>query len=196
MIPKCTLLVSALGLLGLLASRPALAQRAQLAKYEKGTMQNGRKTGIWEYYGTTTTGEQVVVQRYDHDQHKLLFFRPVPYATYLTEIKPDEWRYVQADQPPMFIGGAEALAVYTAQLAYPPEAQERMLQGKVVVTFRIDTLGQVSNYRLTQRIGRACDEEAMRVARTIPPTWVPARMGSRAVAVEYELPFLFRMRGR
>ncbi|RYY20555.1 MAG: hypothetical protein EOO36_03040 [Cytophagaceae bacterium] len=69
----------------------------------------------------------MVGQRYDHDQHKLLFFRPVPYATYLTEVKPDQWRYVQADQPPMFIGGAEALAVYTAQLAYPPEAQERML---------------------------------------------------------------------
>jgi protein TonB len=196
MIQKCTLLVSALGLLGLVTSKPILAQRAQLAKYEKGTLQNGQKVGIWEYYGATTTGEQVVVQRYDHDKHKLLSFRPVPYATYLTEVKPDQWRYVQADQPPMFIGGAEALAVYTAQLVYPQEAQERMLQGKVVVTFQIDTLGQVSNYRVTQRIGRACDEEALRVARTIPPTWVPARMGSRAVAVEYELPFTFRMTGR
>ncbi|RZK62218.1 MAG: energy transducer TonB, partial [Hymenobacter sp.] len=56
------------------------------------------------------------------------------------------------------------------------------------------TLGQVSSYRLAQRIGRVCDEEAMRVARTIPPTWVPARMGSHAVAVDYELPFNFRLK--
>lgn len=196
MIRKCTLLLGGLGLLGLIASQPASAQLGQLAKYEKGTREKGRKVGIWEYYGYTTSGEQVVVQRYDHDKNKLLSFRPVPYATYFTEVKPDEWRYVQPDQPPMFIGGVQALTVYVSQLVYPQEAQNRMLQGKVTVTLRIDTLGHIENCRLTQRIGRECDEEAMRVARAIPQTWVPARMGSHAVAVEYELPFNFRLKGR
>ena len=188
-----TLLVSGLATLGVFASRPALAQRAQLAKFQKGTMENGQKVGVWEYYGTTTTGQQVVVQRYDHDKHKLLSFRPVPYATYLTEVKPTEWRYMQLEQPPMFIGGAEVLTVYTSQLEYPQQAQKQRLVGKVVVTFQIDTLGQVSNYKLKQRIGYLCDEEAMRVARSIPPTWIPAHIGSHAVAVEYELPFNFRL---
>jgi protein TonB len=195
MIRNCTLLLSGLGLLGLLASQPTAAQQGSLAKYEKGTREKGRKVGIWEYYGFTITGAQVLVQRYDHDKNQLLFFRPVPYSTYFTEVKPGEWRYVQPDQPPMFIGGVEALIYYTSQLVYPQEAQNRSLQGKVTVTLRIDTLGHVQNYRVSQRIGRECDDEALRVARAIPQTWVPARMGSHAVSVDYELPFNFRLKG-
>jgi protein TonB len=192
MIRNCTLLAYGL-LLGLFTSLPALGQAPQLAKYQKGTIEKGQKVGVWEYYGYTTAGEQVVVQRYDHDKNKIVSFREVPYATYFTEVKPGEWRYVQPDQPPMFVGGAGVLGYHMAQLVYPQEAQERLLQGKVTVTIQIDTLGHVKSYRLTQRVGRACDEEAMRVAKVIPQTWVPARMGSHAVAVEYELPFNFNM---
>lgn len=192
MIRNCTLLFCGL-LIALLSTRQGLAQGLPLAKYQKGTIEKGQKVGVWEYYGYTTSGEQVVVQRYDHDAHKLVFFRPVAYATYFTEVKPGEWRYVQPDEPPLFVGGAGVLGYHMAQLEYPEEAKERQVQGKVVVTLQIDTLGRVTSYRLKQRIGRACDDEAMRVARTIPQTWVPARMGSHAVAVEYELPFNFNL---
>jgi protein TonB len=195
MIRNCTLLAYGL-LLGITASQPVRGQAPQLAKYQKGTIEKGQKIGMWEYYGYTPTGQQVVVQRYDHDKNKLVFFRPVPYATYFTEVKPGEWRYVQPDQPPMFVGGAGVLGYHMAQLVYPQEAQERGLQGKVTVTIQIDTLGRVGNYRITQRVGRSCDEEALRVARVIPQTWVPARMGSHAVAVEYELPFNFSIKRR
>jgi protein TonB len=180
---------------GGLASRPAVAQQAELAKYQKGTLENGRKIGIWQYYGYTTTGTLTVVQVYDHNANKLLYFRPLAVTSYRAETKPGEWRYVLPDQPPLFIGGTEALLYYMSKLEYSKEAQERMQEGKVVINFKIDTLGRVSNYRLTKGIGRACDEEAMRVAQTIPPTWVPARVGSHAVAVEYEMPFVFRLGG-
>ena len=108
MIRNCTLLIFGL-LLGLLGSLPVLGQAPQLSKYQKGTTEKGQKVGVWEYYGYTTTGQQVVVQRYDHDKNKLVSFREVPYATYFTEVKPGEWRYVQPDQPPMFVGGTGVL---------------------------------------------------------------------------------------
>jgi protein TonB len=195
MISICTLLRNTLFILGLLVIRPALAQQSQLDKFQKGTLEKGRKVGIWQYFGYTTTGTLTVVQVYDHSNNKLLYFRPLATITYRVEMKPGEWHYVQPDQPPLFIGGTEALLVYMSKLVYSQEAQERMLEGKVVVSFRIDTLGRVSNYRLAKGIGRSCDEEAMRVAQTIPPTWVPARVGSHAVAVEYELPFAFHLSG-
>lgn len=195
MIRNCTLLIFGL-LLELCLSQPVLGQAPQLSKYQKGTTEKGQKVGVWEYFGYTATGQQVVVQRYDHDKKKLVSFREVPYATYFTEVKPGEWRYVQPDQPPMFVGGAGVLGYHMAQLEYPQEAQERSLQGKVTVTIQIDSLGRVASYRLTQRVGRPCDDEAMRVARAIPQTWVPARMGSHAVAVEYELPFNFSLKKR
>ena len=191
----CTLLRNTLFVLGLLASRTVFAQQSQLDKFQKGTLEKGRKIGIWQYYGHTTTGTLTVVQVYDHSNNKLLYFRPLSLNTYRTEVKPGDWRYVQPDQPPLFIGGTEALLVHMAQLEYSKEAQERMLEGKVVISFRIDTLGRVSNYHLAKGIGRMCDEEAMRVAQAIPTTWVPARIGSHAVVVEYELPFAFHLSG-
>ncbi|MBO2032009.1 energy transducer TonB [Siccationidurans ginsengisoli] len=169
------------------------AQKLRDTKYEKGFLAKGQKTGVWEYYGYTPSGEKVVLQRYDYDQHRLLYFRPGPDITCHTEVSPGKWSYVRPDQPPLFIGSEVALAEYTSRMVYPPAAQAQNIQGKVVVSFMIDTLGHLSNYRLVQRIGGGCDEEALRVARTLPEQWVPARMGRRAVAVEYELPLNFRL---
>lgn len=195
MLRNCTLSLKLLFILLLLAIRPALGQQSELDKYQKGVYEKGKKIGIWQYYGYTTTGALTVVQVYDHSTKKLLYFRPLAATTYRAEVKPGDWRYVQPDQPPLFIGGTEALLVYMAQLVYSREAQERMLEGRVMINFRIDSLGRVSDYRLAKGIGLLCDEEAMRVAKIIPQTWVPARVGSHAVAVEYELPFSFRLSG-
>ena len=193
MIRNCTLLLNILLIVSWLAAEPAFAQQEQLDKYQKGLLEKGKKVGIWQYFGFTTTGTLTVVQVYDHSNRKLLYFRPLAVTSYRTEMAPGDWRYVLPDQPPLFIGGTEALLYYMSQLVYSQEAQERMLEGKVVVNFRIDTMGRVSNYRLAKGIGRACDEEAMRVAQAIPTPWVQARVGSHAVAVEYELPFTFRL---
>lgn len=177
----------------LLLFRTASAQKLRDTKYEKGTLVKGQKTGIWEYYGYTPSGEKVVLQRYDYDAHRLLYFRPGPDITCHVEVSPGKWSYVRPDQPPLFIGSDVALAEYTSRLTYPAAAQARNIQGKVVVAFMIDTLGHLSNYRVVQRIGGGCDEEALRVARTVPEQWVPARLGRHAVAVEYELPLNFRL---
>jgi protein TonB len=68
--------------------REASAQKMRDTKYEKGTLVKGQKTGIWEYYGYTPSGEKVVLQRYDYDQHRLLYFRPGPDITCHTEVSP------------------------------------------------------------------------------------------------------------
>jgi protein TonB len=85
------------------------------------------------------------------------------------------------------------LASYIAKLVYPQSALDRHVEGLVVVTMRIDSLGRASDFRLTKRVSMECDEAAMKVARNIPQAWVPARIGSHAVASEYELPFNFKM---
>ncbi len=46
---------------------------------------------------------------------------------------------------------------------------------------------------MLRSIGGGCNQEALRVARTIPNEWIPARIGTRAVPVEYELTLTFRM---
>ncbi|MBC6991314.1 energy transducer TonB [Hymenobacter sp. BT491] len=183
-------------LIFLLLLLPALcwAQRVRKTEWESGTLEKGDKVGVWEYYGYTRDGSQVILQKYDHTTKKLLFFRPIEDIFYDVELQPGQWTKSRVDQPPMFIGSDPALATYTAKLNYPLAAQDRKLQGKVIVSFAIDTLGQISNHKVVAGVGGGCDEEALRVSRTIPNQWIPARKNGRAVPVVYEMPFVFRLK--
>ncbi|RZK30626.1 MAG: hypothetical protein EOO63_06230, partial [Hymenobacter sp.] len=53
---------SAALLFGLLLAGAAQAQKTRDTKYERGLLEQGRKVGVWEYYGYTPSGERVVVQ--------------------------------------------------------------------------------------------------------------------------------------
>ena len=171
----------------------ANAQKLKTTKWESGMMDRRTKVGVWEYYGITPSKEMVVVQRYNHTEKKLVYYRPVAETAYNTELTPGQWKRRLVDRPPLFIGGDAALAAYTTQMQYPQEAQDRNIQGPVMVAFAIDTLGQASNHHILRSIGGGCDQEALRVVRNIPNEWVPARVGSRAVPVEYELTLTFRL---
>lgn len=181
--------------MGLLVGLPlwTAAQRQRATNWESGTIEKGEKVGEWEYYSYSARGERVVTQRYDHTANQLRYSRPDD-KQYKSETAPGRWEHTQLAQSPWFIGGHEALAVYTAKLRYPPVAEARNVQGRVVVGFVVDTLGHLSNYQVTEGIGSGCDEEALRVARTVPNRWVPGRLGTKAVPVIYELPFTFRLK--
>lgn len=180
--------------MGLFLSLPLLAsaQRQRTSNWESGMLEKGQKVGEWEYYGYSLRGERIVTHRYDHTARKLTFCRPDDKA-YEVEVAPGSWERMALTQPPWFIGGREALTDYTAKLNYPAPAQERNVQGKVIVSFVVDTLGRAADYRIVQGIGSGCDEEALRVSRTIPHSWLPGHLGARAVAVRYELPFTFKL---
>ncbi len=177
----------------LLLADTASAQKMHTTKWESGLLDHRTKVGPWEYYGITASKEMVLVQRYDHSTNTLLYYRPAGDVTYSTEITPGQWKRRPVDRPPLFIGGDAALAAYTTQVQYPQAAQERNIQGPVTIGFAIDTLGRASGHRVLSSIGGGCDQEALRVARTIPNEWVPAKLGSKAVPVEYELTLTFRL---
>ncbi len=175
---------------------PLLAQQSRKTQWESGVLENKQKVGEWEYYGYTASKRQVTVMRYDHTAKKLLYYRPVEQMTYNTELSPGQWTRRLVDQPPLYIGGDAALASYTSKVNYPQAAQDKQIQGKVLIGITVDTLGRASGHHVVQRLGGGCDEEALRVSQKIPDQWIPARVGSRAVPVEYELPFTFRLLSR
>ena len=180
-------------LLAAWGTAPAQAQKMRTTKWESGMMEKRQKIGVWEYYGITPSKEMVVVQRYDHTTKQLVFFRPSGDLVFNTETTPGEWKRRTVDRPPLFIGGDAALASYTMQMQYPEEAQERNIQGKVVISFTVDTEGRATGHRVLRGIGGGCDQEALRVAKTIPNEWVPAQIAGQNVAAEYELPLTFRL---
>lgn len=183
-------------LLLLLCPGASAQQRSRKTELESGEVDKGRKVGVWEYFSLTRDGRQVLVQRYDHTANKLLYYRPIEDIPYETEVSPGQWARTRVQQPPLFVGGEAALAAYMAKLNYPVQAQNRNIQGKVLVSFAIDTLGRTSGHKVLMGIGGGCDEEALRLCRTIPPQWIPARLAGRAVPVVYELPFTFRLQQR
>ena len=176
----------------LLLARPAPVRTQLTTKWRSGMLENSVPVGRWEYYQYTATGVRQVAQVYDHSAGRLLFAQPGEQICE-AELSPGQWGYTMLDRTPWFIGGPERLAMYTATLGYPAAAQQKNLAGKVTVSFVIDTLGRVSGHRVVHGIGRECDDEALRVARSIPSTWLPGRLGSRAVPVRHYQGFIFRL---
>ncbi len=88
--------------------------------------------------------------------------------------------------------GLRALPQYLADnLQYPPEAFRLDIQGKVTIEFVVETSGSISNLRTLNFLGGGCDDEAMRLARSI--CWAPAVKNGELVRSVMKLDILFRL---
>ena len=98
------------------------------------------------------------------------------------------------DFPPEFPGGFEAMSHFLSQnIKYPKDAIDKKQEGKVFVNFVVEKDGTLSNFNIIRGIGGSCDEEALRVAKSMPK-WEPARMkNGKKVAVEMNLPINFKL---
>lgn len=93
---------------------------------------------------------------------------------------------------PTFPGGDQAMFKHIGtQVKYPEEALENGIQGVVYVTFVVERDGEITNVKMLRGIGGGCDEEALRVLRSMPK-WTPGMQDGKAVRVRYNLPFRFR----
>jgi len=94
---------------------------------------------------------------------------------------------------PSFVGGEEALAKYLRNnIVYPERAKTMGTEGKVYISFVIDSYGNVGEVKLLRGIGGGCDEEALRVVRKMP-RWTPGKQGGRPVKVQFNLPIEFKL---
>ena len=97
------------------------------------------------------------------------------------------------EQMPEFPGGEEAIREFVAKnIQYPQKAKDAGAYGRVFVGFVIEPDGSVSNVTLLRGIGFDCDEEAMRVVKTMPK-WKPGMQRGKAVRVSYLLPIDFKL---
>ena len=97
------------------------------------------------------------------------------------------------DQQPSFPGGTNALNTFiVSNLKYPVFAQEKGIQGRVVVKFIVEKDGSISNVEVDRSVSTSLDNEAMRVVKAMPK-WIPGQINGKAVKVECSLPFVFRL---
>ena len=97
------------------------------------------------------------------------------------------------EEMPAFPGGEAKLMEYvTKNIKYPQIARETGIQGRVFVGFVVEPDGSVSNVKVLRGIGGGCDEEAMRVVKSMPK-WKPGKQRGKAVRVSYMLPVNFKL---
>lgn len=97
------------------------------------------------------------------------------------------------EQMPEFPGGVEALMKYISDnVKYPQEAKDKNISGRVVLGFVIEKDGSVNEVKVLRGIGGGCDDEAVRVIKTMPK-WKPGRQKGEPVRVFYQIPINFKL---
>ncbi|RLD59293.1 MAG: energy transducer TonB [Bacteroidetes bacterium] len=101
--------------------------------------------------------------------------------------------FTVVESMPGFPGGDAARMKYLASnIKYPTLARESGIQGRVFVTFVVETNGQVTDVKILRGIGGGCDEEAMRVIKNMPK-WNPGKQRGKSVRVQFNMPILFKL---
>ncbi len=115
----------------------------------------------------------------------------VPPAEEEDDEEEEEQIFTVVEDNPEFIGGQAALMKYLAKnIKYPQMARETGISGTVYVRFVVEKDGSVSQVRIARGIGGGCDEEAMRVVKSMPK-WKPGRQRGKPVRVNFTLPVKF-----
>jgi protein TonB len=97
------------------------------------------------------------------------------------------------EEMPEFPGGMNKLAEYLGKnIKYPQMARESGIQGRVFVQFVVEPDGSVSNVAVMRSLGGGCDEEAIRVVKSMPK-WKAGKQRGKPVRVSYILPVNFKL---
>ena len=103
--------------------------------------------------------------------------------------------YQIVDEMPKFPGGEEAMFKFISEnVKYPQEAKDKNISGRVFVNFVVEKDGSVDEVNVLRSIGGGCDEEAVRVVKSMPK-WTPGKQKGKPVRVSYIIPFVFKLDG-
>lgn len=95
---------------------------------------------------------------------------------------------------PSFPGGNGALFQYLANnIKYPVDAQKKVIEGRVVVTFIVEKDGDISDIRVVRSVYPSLDKESIRVIGTMP-NWNPGKSKGESLRVRYNIPIAFRLK--
>ena len=99
------------------------------------------------------------------------------------------------EEMPEFPGGmAECMKWLAQNIKYPAEAQEKGIQGRVIVQMVVEKDGTITHAKVVRGVDPLLDTEALRVVNS-SPKWKPGKQNGEAVRVKYTLPIMFRLGG-
>jgi TonB family protein len=101
--------------------------------------------------------------------------------------------YTSVEKMPTFEGGEKAMLDFVMRnIKYPENAKQKYISGRVYISFIVDKDGYVRDAYVLRGIGGGCDEEALRVIKSMP-AWSPGYLNGRPVNVQYYVPINFAL---
>lgn len=158
-----------------------------------GYYKDGKRVGTWVAYDFNGDREM----EYDYTSKKLLFSKKHENKLEQVVITGRDTLKADLDRPALSMDGGTLTRIVATNIRYPAAAKVNNIQGKVLIAFKIDTLGRASDYRVKRSIGGGCDEEALRVVKLLDGIdWLPAMLDGKPVAVECTMPLNFTLENR
>ena len=99
--------------------------------------------------------------------------------------------FAVVDKSPEFPGGRDAFGTYLGKnVKYPTVDRENNVQGKVFVSFVVETDGKLTDVQAVRGPSETLKAEAVRVLAS-SPTWKPGSQNGKKVRVQYTVPVNF-----
>ncbi|MCK9453425.1 MAG: energy transducer TonB [Bacteroidales bacterium] len=99
----------------------------------------------------------------------------------------------KVESMPHYKNGVEGLFKFIqGSLIYPQSAKNDSIQGKVLISCKVDTLGNTINHIIEKGVRLDVDSEALRVAKLVKFE-KPAELQGKPVEVEYLIPVTFKL---
>lgn len=152
----------------------------------KGFYKNSVKDSVWSVFNDN--GE--LEQQFDYTHNKLVYYKldDSQLKRKYKVIENSRTFDTMLERPPLYIGGDDLIFERILQtLQYPDTASKSGISGDVLISFIIGKDGKTRNHIVKKGIGYGCDEEALKVVREIPDTWVSGILRGHAVDVEMTL---------
>ena len=144
------------------------------------------KTGYKEFKGIINSNDPVI---------SLTKLNENGYASNTGDSQLIEAPEMEADELPEFPGGTASLLEYLRKtIKYPAVCRENNVQGRVVISFIIDTDGSITEAEVIKSVDPLLDAEALRTISKMP-AWKPGRKNGNIVKVRYSVPINFRLDG-
>ena len=98
------------------------------------------------------------------------------------------------EKMPEYPGGSAALFEYlNGNVKYPADAKKQKIEGRVLVTFVVNTDGSITDIEVVKKAFPSLDTEAVRVISGMPK-WIPGEQKGKKVRVKYTVPLNFRLK--
>ena len=98
------------------------------------------------------------------------------------------------EKMPEYPGGQAALFEYLQKnVKYPADAEKKKVEGRVLVTFVVNTDGSITDIEVVRKTFPWLDAEAVRVISGMP-RWKPGEQKGQKVRVKYTVPLTFRLK--